>query len=78
MDLAANKQRNSSTESKEVREIFTKYFMKKGHVNWQWEKLPDFQRAKYEAEAEKGAYFIIFYFVNVRYINSFCLPPLHQ
>jgi len=32
--------------------MYTDYFMKEGHVPWQWNKLPDFQREAYIQQAK--------------------------
>lgn len=51
-NLAVNNTRkNSSKEAKQVRDLYTKYFMKEGHIDWQWEKLPYFQRARFAKKA---------------------------
>ncbi|XP_071571334.1 uncharacterized protein [Temnothorax nylanderi] len=50
--FAPNVSRNSANDAKIIRNIYTDYFMKEGHVLWQWNKLPDFQREAYMQQAE--------------------------
>ncbi|CAL1671900.1 unnamed protein product [Lasius platythorax] len=51
-DFAPNASRISANDAKIIRNIYTDYFMKEGHVLWQWNKLPDFQREAYTQQAE--------------------------
>lgn len=52
LDFAPNTSRNSTNDAKTIRKMYTDYFMKEGHVPWQWNKLPDFQREAYMQQAE--------------------------
>jgi len=51
-EFAPNISRNSANDAKKIRKMYTDYFMKEGHVPWQWNKLPDFQREAYMQQAE--------------------------
>jgi len=51
-EFAPNISRNSANDAKRIREMYADYFMKEGHVPWQWNKLPDFQREAYMQQAE--------------------------
>ncbi|XP_071647555.1 uncharacterized protein [Temnothorax longispinosus] len=50
-NLNPNAARNSTQVAKEVREIYKNYFMAKGSVQWQWDKLPEHQKNWYLQQA---------------------------
>lgn len=51
--LPPNDARNATNDAKMIREVYADYFMKKRHVSWQWNKLPEFQREFYRQQAER-------------------------
>lgn len=50
--FAPNASRNSANDAKIIRNIYTDYFMKKGYVFWQWDKLADFQQEAHTQQAK--------------------------
>lgn len=48
LNMAPNSGRNSSTEAKLIRSNLTNYFMREGQIDWQWQKLPHYQRDMHE------------------------------